>query len=230
MEIVQQEATPSKRHPKGLPFLFLTEMWERFGYYLMVGMFVLDMIESKDDGCMGFDPTEAYSLYGTYIPLTYLTPFLGGFLADRKLGYIKAVYIGGLLMGLGYIGFALEGLNYFYLSMALVIIGNGFFKPSISTFLGNLYSTDQYKHLKDAGFNIFYMGINIGAFICNIMAAFMRNKYGWEAAFITAGCGMFLGLIVFSLGIRHYKAANVLKPVSPNDISIGKLFSVVFLP
>lgn len=230
MEIVQQEATPSKRHPKGLPFLFLTEMWERFGYYLMLGIFVLYMIESKDNGGMGFDPKEAYSLYGTYIALTYLTPFLGGFLADRKLGYIKAVYIGGLLMGLGYIGFALEGLNYFYLSMALVIIGNGFFKPSISTLLGNLYSTDQYKHLKDAGFNIFYMGINIGAFICNIIAAFMRNKYGWEAAFITAGCGMFLGLIVFSLGIRHYKAANVLKPVSPNDISIGKLFSVVFLP
>lgn len=227
---MESTATIKQKHPKGLPFLFLTEMWERFGYYLMLGIFVLYMIESKDNGGMGFDPKEAYSLYGTYIALTYLTPFLGGFLADRKLGYINAVYIGGTLMGLGYLGFAMDGIEYFYISMALVIIGNGFFKPSISTLLGNLYSEDKYKDMKDAGFNIFYMGINIGAFICNIIAAFMRNKYGWEAAFITAGCGMFLGLIIFSIGMQQYKSANVLKPVSKNDISIGKLFSVVFLP
>ena len=219
-----------KKHPKGLPYLFLTEMWERFGYYLMLGIFVLYMIESKEKGGMGFDPKEAYSLYGTYIALTYLTPFLGGFLADRKLGYINAVYIGGTLMGLGYLGFALNGLEAFYTSMALVIIGNGFFKPSISTLLGNLYTTDEYKEMKDAGFNIFYMGINIGAFICNIIAAFMRNKFGWDAAFQTAGAGMFLGLIIFFIGMKHYKSANILKPVSPNDISIVKLFSVVFLP
>lgn len=222
--------TTTKKHPKGLPYLFLTEMWERFGYYLMLGIFVLYMIESKEQGGLGFDPKEAYSIYGTYIALTYLTPFLGGFLADRKLGYINAVYIGGTLMGLGYLGFALNELEYFYISMALVIIGNGFFKPSISTLLGNLYSTDEYKENKDSGFNIFYMGINIGAFICNIIAAFMRNKYGWDAAFITAGIGMFVGLIIFFIGMRHYKSANVLKPVSPNDITIGKLFSIVFLP
>src|SRR5690606_19999227 len=179
---------------------------------------------------MGFDPKEAYSLYGTYIALTYLTPFLGGFLADRKLGYINAVYIGGSLMGLGYLGFAMDGIEYFYISMALVIIGNGFFKPSISTLLGNLYSTDEYKANKDSGFNIFYMGINIGVFACNIIAAFMRNKYSWDAAFITASVGMFLGLLIFSLGMRHYKAANVRKSATKDDISIGKLFGIVFLP
>ena len=227
--MAQDYATTGK-HPKGLPFLFLTEMWERFGYYLMLGIFVLYMKASKDSGGMGFDAKDAYDIFGTYIALTYLTPFIGGFLADRKLGYINAVYIGGALMGLGYLGFALDGTTAFYISMALVIIGNGFFKPSISTLLGNLYSTDQYKANKDSGFNIFYMGINIGAFVCNIIAAFMRNKYSWEAAFITAGIGMFLGLIIFSLGIKHYKAANVRKPAAAGDISIGKLFGVVFLP
>lgn len=222
--------TSKSKHPKGLPFLFLTEMWERFGYYLMLGIFVLYMKASKTNGGMGFDAKDAYDIFGTYIALSYLTPFIGGFLADRKIGYINAVYIGGLLMGLGYIGFALSGIESFYISMALVIIGNGFFKPSISTLLGNLYSEEKYKDNKDSGYNIFYMGINIGAFICNIIAAFMRNKYSWDAAFITAGVGMFLGLIIFSIGIKHYRAANVLKPAAPGDISIARLFSIVFLP
>jgi len=220
----------NSRHPKGLPFLFLTEMWERFGYYLMLGIFFLYMKASKDSGGMGFDPGDASDIFGTYIALTYLTPFLGGFLADRKLGYINAVYIGGTLMGLGYLGFALDDTLPFYISMALVIIGNGFFKPSISTLLGNLYSTDEYKDKKDSGFNIFYMGINIGAFICNIIAAFMRNKYGWDEAFMTAGGGMFLGLIIFTIGLKHYKSANILKPATKEDISIGRLFGTVFLP
>ncbi len=220
----------SRKHPKGLPFLFLTEMWERFGYYLMLGIFVLYMRASQSTGGMGFDAKDAYDIFGTYIALTYLTPFIGGFLADRKLGYINAVYIGGTLMGLGYLGFALDGIFSFYVSMALVIIGNGFFKPSISTLLGNLYSTEEYKDKKDSGFNIFYMGINIGAFVCNIIAAFMRNKYSWEAAFITAGIGMFLGLIIFTFGLKHYRSANVLKPASKEDITIGRLFGIVFLP
>ncbi|MBX9449512.1 MAG: peptide MFS transporter [Taibaiella sp.] len=227
---MEQIMTPKAKHPKGLPFLFLTEMWERFGYYLMLGIFVLYMKGSKDTGGMGFDAGEAYEIFGTYIALTYLTPFLGGFLADRKIGYINAVYIGGALMGLGYLGFAIDGLEAFYVSMALVIIGNGFFKPSISTLLGNLYSEDPYKANKDSGYNIFYMGINIGAFVCNIIAAFMRNKYSWDAAFITAGVGMFLGLIIFTIGLRHYRSANVLKPAAAGDIGIGRIFGVVFVP
>ncbi|HQE12226.1 MAG TPA: peptide MFS transporter [Flavipsychrobacter sp.] len=222
--------TVASKHPKGLPFLFLTEMWERFGYYLMLGIFFLYMKAAKTDGGMGFDPGDASDIFGTYIALTYLTPFIGGFLADRKIGYINAVYFGGILMGLGYLGFSLEGTTAFYISMALVIIGNGFFKPSISTLLGNLYSTDTYRDKKDSGFNIFYMGINIGAFICNIIAAFMRNKYGWDEAFMTAGIGMFIGLIVFSLGLKNYRSANILKPAQKGDITIGNLFAIVFLP
>jgi POT family proton-dependent oligopeptide transporter len=219
----------SQKHPKGLYFLFFTEMWERFGYYLMLGIFVLYMTD-VDKGGLAINDRNADDIFGTFIALTYLTPFLGGFLADRLLGYVRAVYIGGTLMGLGYLGIALPGMVSFYVSITLIIVGNGFFKPSISTLLGNLYNTEEYKSKKDAGYNIFYMGINIGAFICNIIAAFMRNKWGWDAAFISAGVGMFLGLIIFSFGLKHIRSANVLKPASANDMSIGGVLMYVFVP
>ncbi|MDY3338933.1 peptide MFS transporter [Riemerella anatipestifer] len=219
------------KHPKGLPFLFFTEMWERFGYYLILGIFVLYMIDPTETGGLAFDDKNADDIFGTFIALTYLTPFLGGFLADRLLGYIKAVYIGGLLMGLGYIGLGVfKDMPMFYTSLGLIIVGNGFFKPSISTLLGNLYSEEPYKANKDAGYNIFYMGINIGAFVCNIIAAFMRNKFGWGEAFITAGVGMFLGLIIFSLGRKHILNANILKPVQEGDTKISAILTKVFLP
>ena len=218
------------KHPKGLLFLFFTEMWERFGYYLIIGIFVLYMIDPTATGGLAFSDKYADDIFGTYIALTYLTPFLGGYLADRILGYFKAIYLGGFLMGLGYIGLGIHNEIAFYISMALIIIGNGFFKPSISTLVGNLYSSDEYKANKDAGYNIFYMGINIGAFICNIIAAFMRNQYGWSAAFITAGIGMFLGLVIFYSGRKHLESANVMKPVQEGDISLSRILSVVFLP
>lgn len=218
------------KHPKGLIFLFFTEMWERFGYYLIIGIFVLYMIDPTATGGLAFSDKYADDIFGTYIALTYLTPFLGGYLADRVLGYFKAIYLGGFLMGLGYIGLGIHNEMAFYISMALIIIGNGFFKPSISTLVGNLYSTEEYKANKDAGYNIFYMGINIGAFICNIIAAFMRNQYGWSAAFITAGIGMFIGLIIFYFGKKHLNSANVMKPVQEGDISLNKILTMVFLP
>lgn len=219
------------KHPKGLYYLFFTEMWERFGYYLMLGIFVLYMIDPKLTGGLEIDDKNAYDIFGTFIALTYLTPFLGGFLADKLLGYVKSIYIGGALMGAGYIGLGLfQDMPMFYASMGAIIVGNGFFKPSISTLLGNLYSEDQYKDNKDAGYNIFYMGINIGAFVCNIIAAFMRNKFGWNEAFITAGVGMFVGLLIFSLGRKHIIHANVLKPSQEGDTTIGSILVKVFLP
>ena len=218
------------KHPKGLAFLFFTEMWERFGYYLIIGIFVLYMIDPTSTGGLAFNDKNADDIFGTYIALTYLTPFLGGFIADRILGYFKSIYLGGFLMGLGYIGLGFHNLTIFYISMALIIIGNGFFKPSISTLVGNLYSTEEYKAHKDAGYNIFYMGINIGAFICNIIAAFMRNQYGWSAAFFTAGIGMFIGLLIFSRGRKHLEFANVMKPKQEGDISLGRILGSVFLP
>jgi POT family proton-dependent oligopeptide transporter len=219
------------KHPKELPYLFLTEMWERFGYYLMLGIFVLYMIDPKETGGLAIADKNADDIFGTFIALTYLTPFLGGFFADRILGYVKAIYIGGALMGAGYIGLGyFQDQTMFFVSMALIIIGNGFFKPSISTLLGNLYSEEPYTKNKDFGYNIFYMGINIGAFVCNIIAAFMRNKFGWGEAFITAGVGMFVGLIIFSFGLKHVKKANILKPKQEGDVGIGGILSKVFLP
>lgn len=218
------------KHPKGLLFLFFTEMWERFGYYLIIGIFVLYMIDPAATGGLAFTDKQADDIFGSFIALTYLTPFLGGYMADRYLGYFKSVYLGGTLMGLGYIGLGFHSLTAFYISMALIVIGNGFFKPSISTLVGNLYSDEKYKANKDAGYNIFYMGINLGAFICNIIAAFMRNQYGWSAAFTTAGVGMFVGLLVFTLGRKHLEHANVTKPVQEGDISLSSILGKVFLP
>lgn len=217
-------------HPKGLYFLFFTEMWERFGYYLMLGIFSLFMLDTVENGGMGFSAQQKSDVYGTYIGLVYLTPFIGGLLADRVLGYRKSILLGGVLMSAGYFALGLPGGNAFYIALLLIILGNGFFKPNISTLVGNLYNTDQYRANKDAGFNIFYMGINIGAFICNFVAAYMRINYGWGYAFFAAGIGMLIGIVIFIAGTKHIKDADVLKPVGPKDMSLGRIFSVVLLP
>lgn len=219
-----------KHHPKGLPVLFFTEMWERFGFYLMLGIFTLYMIDPKANGGMGFSDFKAADIYGTYLALVYLTPFLGGMLADRVLGYRVSITIGGALMGLGYIGLAFPGEGVFYLSLLLIIIGNGFFKPNISTLVGNLYNKEEFKEYKDSGFNIFYMGINVGAFVCNFVAAYLRNEYDWGYAFAAAGVGMFLGLIWFWAGQKHVKEADVIKPQKPGDTPLPKLISIIFVP
>ncbi len=219
-----------RKHPKGLMVLFLTEMWERFGYYLMLGIFSLFMLDSWENGGMGFTGAQKSDIYGTYIGLVYLTPFIGGLLADRILGYRLSIIIGGLCMSAGYFCLSLHTTNTFYIALLLIIVGNGFFKPNISTLVGNLYNDDRYKANKDAGFNIFYMGINVGAFICNFVAAYMRINYGWGYAFAAAGVGMLIGLIVFIAGTKHVKEADVIKPTKPGDMSLGKIFGIVLVP
>ena len=218
-----------KIHPKALPYLFFTEMWERFGYYLMLGIFFLYMTDTQKGG-MGIDRKEASDIFGTFIALVFLTPFIGGLLADRVLGYRVSITIGGILMGLGYCGLALPGMTAFYTSLLLIIVGNGFFKPNISTLLGNIYNREEFKELKDSGYNIFYMGINIGAFICNFFGAYLRNEFSWGYAFAAAGIGMFVGVIIFWLGNKHYKEADVRKPVEAQDMSLPKIFGIVLLP
>jgi proton-dependent oligopeptide transporter, POT family len=219
----------NSKHPSGLPYLFFSEMWERFGYYLMIGILVLYMKDTEKGG-LAMDTHQASDIYGTFIALVFLTPFIGGLLADRIMGYRLAITIGGILMGLGYCCLALAGINFFYLGLLLIILGNGFFKPNISTLLGNLYNDDRYRSLKDNGYSIFYMGINVGAFICNFFAAYMRNVYDWGSAFLTAGVGMFIGVIVLWIGSKHYKHADVLKPAQKEDLSLGKISGIVLLP
>ncbi len=218
------------KHPKGLYVLFFTEMWERFGYYLMLGIFSLYMMDAWQNGGMGYSPQQKSDIYGTYIGLVYLTPFIGGLLADRILGYRKSIIIGGLLMAFGYIGLSIHNEHSFYISLLLIILGNGFFKPNISTLVGNLYNNEKYKDHKDAGFNIFYMGINIGGFICNFVAAYMRINFGWGYAFFAAGIGLLIGLGIFISGTRHIKEADIIKPVQKGDMSTRSIFMSVVVP
>lgn len=217
-------------HPRGLYFLFFSEMWERFGYYLMLGIFWLYMTSEVKAGGLEFDKKTADDIFGTFIAFVFLTPFLGGILADKVLGYRVSITIGGIMMGLGYMGLAIPGNLAFIVSLALIIIGNGFFKPNISTLLGNLYNDEEYRDKKDAGYNIFYMGINIGAFVCNFVAAMLRLTYGWGWAFMAAGIGMFIGVFIFWAGMKHYRHADVKKPSQPGDASIGKVLLLTILP
>lgn len=226
------EIAIKKGHPKALYILFFTEMWERFGYYLMVGIFLLYLIDPTGTGGKGLDNANAADIVGSFIALVYLTPFIGGLIADRYLGYRKSILIGGSLMALGYLGLSMQGDTAMYLSLLLIIIGNGFFKPNISTLLGNIYSVDELRPRKDAAYGIFYMGINIGAFFCNFVAAYLRNYYGWGYAFAAAGVGMILALIIFGLNFKDelIEKGDVRKPLQKEDMPISKIFASVFLP
>ena len=216
--------------------LFFTEMWERFGYYLMLGIFTLYMIapETARFPGLGMSNREAADIYGTYLALVYLTPFFGGLLADRFLGYRKSIYIGGSFMAAGYIGLSIpDSMLTFYLSLLLIILGNGLFKPNVSVLLGRLYEKPEYEHLKDSGYNIFYMGINLGAFVCNFIAAWLRLAYGWGWAFAAAGVGMLIGLVWFAYGnyrLPEIKEADKISPKRKEDLSLGRIMLVLFLP
>jgi POT family proton-dependent oligopeptide transporter len=208
-----------QRHPPQLIILFLTEMWERFSFYLMLGILPLYLSDSQKGG-MGWSDETSTVISGTYAGLVYFTPFIGGLIADRLLGARKTILIGAVLMMIGHIVLAVPNQVGLFLGLTFLILGNGAFKPNISTLVGNLYPPGS--PLKDAGYNIFYLGINIGAFICNFVAAIVRNIFdasplhigsweiaGWHAAFATAGVGMFIGLVIFSLNYRRLAHADV---------------------
>src|SRR5690349_20995967 len=224
-----ENMAPAKSHPKALYILFFTEMWERFAYYLMVGILFLFLIDDKTGG-KGFSQEMGADIVGSFIALVYLTPFIGGLIADRYLGYIKSIFIGGSMMAAGYLGLAIPGNTAMFISLAMIIVGNGFFKPNISTLLGNIYNREDLKPLKDNAYNIFYMGINIGAFICNFTAAFLRNKFGWGYAFAAAGIGLIIGMIILAMNLDKVRHADVRKPVQAEDTPTSKIFLYVFLP
>lgn len=229
------EALVKKGHPRGLYVLFFTEMWERFGYYLMVGIFLLYLTDTTGHGGRGLDNATGVSIVGTYVALIYLTPFIGGLIADRYLGYIKSIFLGGCLLALGYFLIALNGSDVvMYSGLASAIIGNGFFKPNISTLLGNIYNRPDLKPKKDVAYNIFYMGINIGALVCNFVAAYLHNKYqdnnGWGIAFSAAGFGMVISMVWLAFGLKDVKHADVIKPAQEGDMPISQIFIKVFLP
>lgn len=194
------------KHPSGLYTLFFTEMWERFSYYGMRALLVLYLTTEAMKGGIGLDRANALEIYALFTGLVYLTPILGGFLADKVLGQRKAILIGGLLMALGQFALAAsvaygeaavtEARNFFLNSgLGLLIMGNGFFKPNISTIVGSLYTENDPR--KDSAFTIFYMGINLGAFFSPLVCGTLGEQVGWQYGFAAAGVGMLLGLVLF---------------------------------
>ncbi|MBU1287447.1 MAG: peptide MFS transporter [Alphaproteobacteria bacterium] len=210
-------------HPRGLFVLFFTEMWERFSYYGMRALLVLYLTKH-----FLFDREAAYGLYGAYTTLVYITPVIGGYLADRYLGARKAVTIGAVFLVLGHLGMAIEGdpvaagevadagiLNIFYFSLALIIVGVGFLKANISTIVGSLYPKTDAR--RDSAFTIFYVGINTGAFLGALIAGYLGEVYGWAYGFGAAGIGMLLGLVVFVWGKPALRGAG--EPTNPSQLT-----------
>lgn len=197
---------PREGHPTGLYSLFFTEMWERFSYYGMRALLTLFLTAQLVTGGFGLDRTESLAVYGIFTALVYLTPILGGWFSDNILGQRKSILIGGITMAIGQFmlaasssEFLIQGLDerkhFFYLGLGVLILGNGFFKPNISTIVGDLYDNDDPR--KDGGFTIFYMGINIGAFLSPFVAGTLGEKVGWPWGFVAAGVGMLIGVLWF---------------------------------
>jgi len=183
-------------HPVGLYTLFFAEMWERFSYYGMRALLLFYMLK----GFLGYSDHQAYAVYGSYTALVYMTPFFGGALADGLLGARRAVVLGGLLMAAGHLLMTVQTEAAFFGALALLIAGNGFFKPNISTIVGSLYPADSPK--RDSGFTIFYMGINLGAAMSPLLCGYIGETYGWHYGFGLATLGMLTGIAVFVAPVR----------------------------
>ncbi len=178
-------------HPTGLYTLFFAEMWERFSYYGMRALLMLYMIK----GFMGYGDKDATAVYGAYTALVYMTPFFGGMIADKLLGARMSVVIGGLLMAAGHLLMTIQTEAVFFLALAFLIAGNGFFKPNISTIVGTLYPEESKK--RDGGFTIFYIGINLGAAMAPLLCGYIGETYGWHKGFGLATIGMLVGVAIF---------------------------------
>ncbi|HUG26952.1 MAG TPA: peptide MFS transporter [Gemmatimonadales bacterium] len=216
-------------HPAGLSTLFFTEMWERFSFYGMRALLILFMTAPIAAGGLGFDVAKAGAIYGTYTGMVYLLALPGGWLADRVLGLQKSVLWGGVLIMLGHISLAMPGLSSFYLGLVLVVLGTGLLKPNISALVGTLYSPDDVR--RDAGFSIYYMGINLGAFLAPLVTGWfaqgetwprvlesmgMSPQSSWHWGFAMAAVGMAAGLVQYVLGAKHLGTAG-LHPALGND-------------
>lgn len=213
-----------KGHPKGLYLLFFTEMWERFSYYGMRAILIYYLTKTYLQGGLGMDKGEATLLYGYFTGLVYFTPLIGGWLADKYLGKRLAITIGGITMMLGqFTLFGMNNMTGLYLGLFLLIIGNGFFKPNISTLVGGLYAEGDDR--RDSAFSIFYMGINLGAFIAPLLIGYLTDdlfavkegseimSYGYKYGFLAAGIGMLLGQLVFNMLAQKYLGDLGKKPV-----------------
>ena len=208
-------------HPRGLSTLFFTEMWERFSYYGMRALLTLYMTKGAVDGGLGFSEGYSSAIYATYVSSVWYLPLVGGWLADKVLGARRAVLIGGIIIALGHYSMAIDSLPTFYAALVLIAVGTGLLKPNISTMVGQLYAPDDKR--RDAGFSIFYMGINLGAFISPFVTGFlaqsatfksvivslgMNPAKSWHWGFAAAGVGMTVGVIQYVLGAKRLRGAG----------------------
>lgn len=220
-------------HPKALFLLFFTEMWERFSYYGMRAILILYLTKKLFEGGLGMEPAEATLLYGYFTGLVYFTPLIGGWLADKYLGKRLAITIGGITMMVGqFVLFGINSMNGLYLGLFLLIIGNGFFKPNISTLVGGLYKDGDSR--RDSAFSIFYMGINLGALLAPFVIGYFTDSlfkttnldgtiaYGYRWGFLASGVGMLLGQIIFNTLGQKYLGDLGKKPVKEikSDITV----------
>ncbi len=192
----------TNRHPHGLYFLCMTEFWERFGFYVIQSLFILYIIAK-----FNFSDAESYNLLGAFTALVYITPVIGGYIADNIIGYRQSILFGGILLCIGYASLTVNSLTVFYIALAIIIVGNGFFKPNITGLLGRLYPKDH-PVIRDAGFTIFFMGINLGGFAAGITAGLLKKYVGWDSSFYAASLGLIISLITFAIGLKNYRAAS----------------------
>jgi dipeptide/tripeptide permease len=214
-------------HPRGLFPLFFTEMWERLAFYILVGILLLYSMDTERGG-LGLSRMKATEIYGTYMAFVYFTPFLGGLIADRYLGYRRAVFIGGLFMAAGLFLLGVRSLSTLYGGLALLCLGNGLFKPNISAMVGNLYGPGDPK--RDTGFNIFYMGINVGASLSALLSAPLRNEWNFNIAFMGAGVGLLIGVSILTLNWKKLEAADRQPEISAKDVGLGTIALTILLP
>ena len=189
-------------HPRGLSTLFFTEMWERFSYYGMRALLILFMTAPVAAGGLGFETGVAGAVYGLYTSMVYMTSLPGGWVADRLIGQRRAVLYGGIIIASGHFSMAFPSLTTFYLGLTLIVIGTGLLKGNVGVIVGRLYGPND--HRRDAGFSIFYMGINLGAFIAPLVCGYLGQRVNWHAGFAAAGVGMVFGLVQYVLGAAGF--------------------------
>ena len=214
-------------HPRGLSTLFFTEMWERFSYYGMRALLFLYMVTAVSKGGLGYDEKTSAALYGLYTMLVYLMALPGGWLADKLFGLRNAVFYGGCIIALGHGCIALNNVNAFFIGLLLIVIGTGLLKPNISSLVGQLYPGDEGAR-RDAGFSIFFLGINIGAFVSPFITGYLGETVAWHYGFAVAGIGMVVGLIQFKLTERYLGDTGKLSSdVNDSERTLAKRVLVV---
>src|SRR5213593_732618 len=212
MSIVRAHAMPVGDraffgHPRGLSTLFFTEMWERFSYYGMRALLILFMTAPAAAGGLGFDTAVAGAVYGLYTSMVYMSTLPGGWVADRLIGQRRAVLYGGIVIATGHFSMAFSSLTTFYLGLALIVIGTGLLKGNAAVIVGRLYGPQD--HRRDAGFSIYYMGINLGAFIAPLVCGYLGQRVNWHFGFAAAGIGMVFGLVQYVLGGKYLGDARL---------------------